>query len=137
MTPNCFWPQFFGNHNLYWNQNLFLTEICFDRKFSLRYFFFVFFSLNLWLIIFLPSNSFILNFFWRKQKVLEPMLLWTKNFSNEKWSSRFWLLNTLSPVGTWKTWNLSVAMLSLTCPLFLFSYLIYVISYPWTITPNP
>ena len=28
-------------------------------------------------------------------------------------------LNTLSPIGTWKTWNSSVALLSLTCFGFL------------------
>ena len=75
-------------------------------------------SLNLWPTISCVQNSLNLNFF-RKWKVLDTRLLWPKNFSKRD-QVDYLTVDTLSPVGTWRTWKSSVALLSLTCLVCLF-----------------
>ena len=90
------------------------SEIFLDQKyFWTKIVFLSFVSLNLWL-----PNSLKLNFFWMR-KVLDTRLLWPKNFSKRD-QVDYLTVDTLSPVGTWRTWNSSVALLSLTCFWFPF-----------------
>ena len=94
----------------------FLTKVRISRYFLTQIGFSLLVSLNLWLTISLKLN------FFRKWKVLDTRILRPKNFSKRD-QVDYLTVDTLSPVGTWKSWNSSVALLSLTCysvkvPLF-------------------